>query len=140
LCATAICARGQAEPRPGQALTCGRACPLLQHDPHAFRIYADDAHVVDAGAGDDLEDAARRLWRREHIDAIDAAAGIKAAIVAVRSAQDALDDAVRAARSRGLSWAKIGEAAGVSAQAAHERWSKVTESNTSPLASERASS
>jgi hypothetical protein len=39
--------------------------------------------------GDDLEDAAPRPRRREHIDAIDATAGIKAAVVAVRSAQDA---------------------------------------------------
>jgi hypothetical protein len=109
----------------------------MQHDPDAFRIYVDDAHVVDAGDGDDLEDAARRLWRREHIDAIDATAGIKAAVIAVRSAQDALDDGVRAARSRGLSWAKIGAAAGVSAQAAHERWSKITDSSTSRVTSER---
>jgi hypothetical protein len=112
----------------------------MQHDPDAFRIYADDADVVDAGYGDDFEDAARLLWRREHIDAIDATTGIKAAVIAVRSAQDTLDDAVRAARGRGLSWAKIGEAAGVSAQAAHERWSKITDSHTSPVASERTTS
>jgi hypothetical protein len=110
----------------------------MQHDPDALRIYADDGDVIDAGHGDDLEDAARRLWRRDHIEAIDAAAGIKAAVMAVRSAQHALDDGVRAARQRGLSWAKIGAAAGVSPQAAHERWSKITDSSTSPIAFERA--
>ena len=111
----------------------------MQHDPNALRIHADDADVVDAGHGDDLEEAARLLWRREHIDAIDAAVAIKAAVGTVRSAQDALDDTVRAARQRGLSWAKIGAAAGVTAQAAHERWSKLTDSTTSPVAPERTS-
>jgi len=103
----------------------------LQHEPDAFRIYADDAHVIDVGHGDDLEDAARLLWRRDHIDAIDAAAGIQAAAAALRSAQNALDDLVGAARQSGLSWAQIGTAVGVSVQAAYERWAKTTAANMS---------
>jgi hypothetical protein len=93
-----------------------------------------------AGDGDDLEDAARLRWRHEHIDAIDAAAGIKAAIVAVRSAQHALDDAVRAARSVAFHGPRSAPRPGVSAQAAHERCSKITDGNTSTVASVRTSS
>lgn len=40
----------------------------------------------------------------------------------VRAAQLRLEDAVLAARAAGASWAQIGDAAGVSRQAAHERW------------------
>jgi hypothetical protein len=39
------------------------------------------------------------------------------------TAQANLDAAVHTARQRGLSWAKVGAAAGMTAQAAHERWS-----------------
>jgi hypothetical protein len=38
------------------------------------------------------------------------------------TAQANLDAAVHTARQRGLSWAKVGAAAGMTAQAAHERW------------------
>jgi hypothetical protein len=51
-----------------------------------------------------------------------AGAAIHDAITAQRAAEAQLDNAVAAARRKGLSWAKIGAAAGVSAQAAHERW------------------
>ncbi len=40
----------------------------------------------------------------------------------LRSAQRRLEDAVLAARDAGASWAQIGDAAGMSRQAAHERW------------------
>lgn len=40
----------------------------------------------------------------------------------VRVAQQRLEDAVLAARAAGATWAQIGDAAGVSRQAAHERW------------------
>jgi hypothetical protein len=48
-----------------------------------------------------------------------------------RAAQDAesatarLTAAVATARRQGASWAQIGERAGMSRQAAHERWAKV---------------
>lgn len=97
----------------------------LQHDPTAFRVYVPDDDVLDAGVdGEDLGDAAHEVWRREHIDALDAAGAIKAAAAAVRTAEDDLYQAVLNARRAGLSWAKIGEAANMSAQAAHERWAK----------------
>lgn len=38
------------------------------------------------------------------------------------AAQDALDHAVRLARQEGASWADVGMAAGMSKQAAHQRW------------------
>lgn len=96
----------------------------VQHDPNSFRIYAADTDVEDVGRADDVEPVARALWRREHIDERDAVAAIRAATRAIRSAEAQLTEAVLAARQRPLSWAKIGAAAGMSAQAAHERWAK----------------
>nr|NLI48868.1 hypothetical protein [Propionibacterium sp.] len=40
----------------------------------------------------------------------------------LRAAQDRLGDAVLTARSAGATWAQIGDATGMSRQAAHERW------------------
>jgi hypothetical protein len=92
-------------------------------DLTARKLYAPDEDVVDVGhGGDDVEQAVREEWRAEHIDAIDAGAAIHDAMSAQRAADAQLDAAVEAARRKGLSWAKIGAAAGVSAQAAHERW------------------
>jgi len=40
----------------------------------------------------------------------------------IRAAQLRLEEAVLAARAAGASWAQIGDATGMSRQAAHERW------------------
>ncbi|MBN9755010.1 hypothetical protein Ae706Ps2_6681 [Pseudonocardia sp. Ae706_Ps2] len=53
---------------------------------------------------------------------VEAAAVAGTAAAAARRANDALTDAVREARQAGISWAKIGAAASMSRQAAHERW------------------
>ncbi len=45
---------------------------------------------------------------------------------AVSAAQARLTDAVRAARAAGHSWTEIGQAAGITRQAAHERWAHLT--------------
>ena len=90
----------------------------LQHSPTAFRIYASDEDVDDVDRGE-IHNAAHALWRAEHIDERDAAAVIKCAVDAVRAAQEQLDNAVLRARQAGLSWARIGEAANMSPQAAH---------------------
>jgi hypothetical protein len=46
-------------------------------------------------------------------------------VATIVNARAHLDELVTSARLVGMSWAKIGEAAGISRQAAHERWSKV---------------
>lgn len=96
----------------------------VRHDPRAFRIYAADDAVLDVIAADDVHSAGQAVWWSEHIRDIDAEAEITAALAAIRSAEEQLDRAVLRARSKQLSWARIGSAAGMSAQAAHERWSQ----------------
>lgn len=78
------------------------------------KLYAVDEDVVDIAERADVANMARAQWRREHIDAIDAAA-IHDAITAQRAADAQLDAAVEVARRKGLSWAKVGATAGISA-------------------------
>ncbi len=52
-------------------------------------------------------------------DAVDALAQV---VAELREQQRRLDDAVAAARAAGATWGLIGEAAGMTRQAAHERW------------------
>jgi hypothetical protein len=100
-----------------------RVASPARHDPYAFRIYAADDEIFDVDA---THSAAHDVWWREHISDIDAEAAIKTAIAAIRAGEQQLDDAVMRARQKRLSWAKIGAAAEMSAQAAHERWAKRT--------------
>lgn len=86
------------------------------------RVFAGDDDVACAGDRDDVKEAAQDIWMREHIEPLDVDDEIRAAINARREAEDRLDAAVSKARQVGLSWAKIGEAAGMTAQSAHERW------------------
>lgn len=100
-----------------------RVASPIRHDPNMFRIYAADEDVLDV-IGGDAYTAAHDVWQREHIDDIDAEAAIKTALSAIRAGEEQLDQAVVRARQNRLSWAKIGAAAQMSAQAAHERWAK----------------
>jgi non-ribosomal peptide synthetase component F len=95
----------------------------VRHDPDAFRIYAADEDILDVISGD-ANTAAHDVWWNEHINDVDAAAAIKTALAAIRAGEEQLDEAVLRARQKRLSWAKIGAAAEMSAQAAHERWAK----------------
>jgi hypothetical protein len=97
-----------------------RALPATAQ-PSAFRIYASDEDVDDVDRAE-THNAAHALWRADHIDELHAAGVIQAALAAVRAAEVELDNAVLRARQAGLSWARIGDAANMSAQAAHERW------------------
>jgi hypothetical protein len=103
-----------------------RVPSALQHDPTKFRIYAADQDVDDVGDTGETANAVVALWHREHIDDIDAAGAIKGAVAAVRAAEEDLDNAVLKARQAGLSWARIGDAANMSSQGAHERWAAWT--------------
>lgn len=71
-----------------------------------------------------VEETAHTEWRR-HLEPHEAAAAISRAAEAVALHQRELDAAVLDARRRGLSWEKIGGAAGISRQAAHERWGRL---------------
>ena len=82
----------------------------------AHKIYAVDEDVVDIAERADVANAALAERRAEHIDAIDAGAAIHDAVTAQRAADAQLDAAVEAAPRKGLLWAKIGAAAGVSAR------------------------
>jgi hypothetical protein len=93
----------------------------LQHNRSAYRIYAADDDVDDVDGGE-THNAAHAQWRAGHVDELDAAGVIKGALAAVHAAEEQLDNAVLRARHAGLSWARIGDAANMSAQAAHERW------------------
>jgi hypothetical protein len=94
----------------------------VRHDPNAFRIYATDDDILDVASAEDADKAGHAVWWNEHISDIDAEAEIGAALAAIRSGEQRLDRAVLHARIRQMSWAKIGAAAGMSAQSAHERW------------------
>ncbi|QZH69411.1 AsnC family protein [Mycolicibacterium farcinogenes] len=95
----------------------------IRHDPSAFRIYAADEDVLDVITSD-ADAVAHDVWWNDHIKAVDVEAAIETALAAIRAGEVQLDEAVIRARQNRMSWAKIGAAAGMSPQAAHERWSK----------------
>ena len=94
--------------------------PSLE-DLARHRVYASDADLWVADRTD-VEQAARAVWRREHLDPVDVDDEIRAAVADRRAAEERLDAAVTRARQMGRSWAKIGVAAGMTTQSANERW------------------
>lgn len=75
-----------------------------------------------------VEEFAHAEWRR-HLQPLDAATEVSRAAKAVAEHQQRLEAAVLEARRLGLSWEKIGAAAGITRQAAHERWGRVATEN-----------
>jgi hypothetical protein len=75
----------------------------------------------------DLDDAAERPvideWR-QHIAPWRALEEIEELAAKVAAATRELDDAVRTARTGGVTWDQIGRAAGIARQSAHERWGR----------------
>lgn len=96
----------------------------IRHAPSAFRIFAADHDVLDVTISEDVSTAGHSVWWNDHINDIEAEAAIKAALAVIRSGEDQLTSAVIQARARKMSWAKIGSAAEMSAQSAHERWAQ----------------
>jgi hypothetical protein len=92
-----------------------------QHDLAAYRVY-DPAPSVYGDAPAGIEDAIYQEWLG-HLPA-PALIDVRAAAEDVRKAETRLDDAVARARADGSSWADIGDAAGITRQSAHERWSR----------------
>lgn len=72
-------------------------------------------------APEHVEETAHAEWRR-HLAPQQAVAAITAAAAAVAEHQRQLTAAVHEARRCGVSWERIGAAAGISRQSAHERW------------------
>ncbi|MEV6341214.1 hypothetical protein AB0M12_41650 [Nocardia vinacea] len=77
-----------------------------------------------ATPSEELSDAAMREWEH-HIAPSQAAYPVELAAREFYDAQDRLNAAVRQAREDGASWTDIGDAAGMTRQSAHERWSRM---------------
>ena len=108
--------------------SCGWRGPLWRRVPSASaadparRLVYWASPTALAKPADSTSDAIRQEWK-DHLPS-PAIAGVRAAAAADRKAGADLDDAVARARLDGESWAAIGDAAGMSRQAAHERWGK----------------
>ncbi|MFF2317756.1 hypothetical protein ACFVTE_15980 [Arthrobacter sp. NPDC058097] len=74
-----------------------------------------------AHAPEAVEDAIGDEWL-EHVAPFGAVAGVEAAARDYAQAGRRLDKTVAAAKAAGATWADIGRAAGITRQAAHERW------------------
>ena len=92
-----------------------------QHDLAAHQVY-DPAPSVYGDAPAGIEDAIYQEWHG-HLPPR-SLADVRAAALGVQVAQLHLDDAARRAHADGISWADIGDTAGISHRAAHERWGK----------------
>jgi len=90
-------------------------------DLTSHRVFAPDTDL-DVNVRPEVAEAARAVWRGEHLDPIDVDDEIRAAADARRNADAQLDAAVAKARRLGRSWADIGAATGMTRQSANERW------------------
>jgi hypothetical protein len=95
-----------------------RVPSLAGHDLAKRQVHADPGDWADDPP--EVEEAIRSEWRR-HLPAQSLTVVAEAA-TAARQAQNRLTVAVAAARADHQSWEAIGGAAGISKQAAHERW------------------
>lgn len=87
--------------------------------------FASRREYCPAGGGayvsERVEDAVQDEWMI-HIAPSEAILGVEAAAREYRQAGHRLDKTVAAAKAAGASWTDIGHAAGISRQAANERW------------------
>ncbi|GAC62368.1 hypothetical protein [Gordonia sihwensis] len=95
--------------------------PSLE-DVAAGRVYADDDATADLDWREDLIEAAKAIWRHEHLRLVDVDEEISIALAAHRAAAVAIDVAIARARRAGRTWEQIGYAAGMSAPGANSRW------------------
>ncbi|NHW48608.1 hypothetical protein HAV21_17180 [Paenarthrobacter sp. MSM-2-10-13] len=108
------------------ACTCGWQGELWQRVPTAAdadlatrKEYVPSGEFADVSG--EVEEAVREEWL-VHIAPSEAILGVEAAAKEHRQAGLRLDKTVAAAKAAGASWTDIGRAAGISRQAAHERW------------------
>ncbi|UKA56682.1 hypothetical protein LFT45_22665 (plasmid) [Arthrobacter sp. FW305-BF8] len=74
-----------------------------------------------AHAPEPVDDAIGDEWL-EYLASVGAVDGVVAAARGYAQAGQRLDKTVAAAKAAGATWAEIGRAAGITRQAAHERW------------------
>lgn len=96
------------------------------HRPEAGRFWVADGDVAFVSDGP-LEEAFLAAWHRLHLVGKDSLIRLEQAQAAVKEAETQLREAVATARHHGASWEAVGQATGVSRQAAHERWAKLGE-------------
>jgi hypothetical protein len=77
-------------------------------------------------APEEVEARCMAEWER-HLRVAMPVLAIHDLVQQIAQAQDNLVEAVRAARAAGVSWTVIADAAGMSRQSAHERWSGLTQ-------------
>ncbi|MGN2642459.1 hypothetical protein ACTD5D_41060 [Nocardia takedensis] len=97
-----------------------RVTDPFEHNPEQRRIFAEDALLTTAD-----EDLMMREWEA-HIAPTRGTAEVRWAADEVAAAQRRLTEAVLSAREQGASWEGIGQAARMTRQSAHERWSAVS--------------
>lgn len=90
-----------------------------QENAAARKIFVPADEFADAPSR--VEDAVWDEWKA-HLRPVQAREAVREAVRASAAAGRALTAAVAAARDANVSWADIGQAAGISRQAAHERW------------------
>ncbi|MFI6816076.1 hypothetical protein ACIBG7_26975 [Nonomuraea sp. NPDC050328] len=104
-----------------QGPTWTRVLDSVQEEFDNRRAYDPDprewGHVPDR-----VEQAIHQEWK-SHLEPVTVTT-VRTAAAALRLAQAELDQAVHAARADGQSWARIGDAAGMTRQSAHERWGR----------------
>lgn len=91
-------------------------------------------HPPDELDGDD--GALLHRWR-DHLDDTLPEIRVAEAAVLASGERDRLDSAVRRARSVGASWSAVASAAGMSKQAAHERWAAVVNGSALDVVDDR---
>lgn len=99
-----------------------RVATAAVEDVTRGRIYSP---AGDAGYVDDREDVEQFViakWRAEHLAPLEALTEVNRLQRVIADATADLAQAVVLARATGRSWEDIGRAAGISRQAAHERW------------------
>ncbi|MFS3129275.1 hypothetical protein ACLM5J_12815 [Nocardioides sp. Bht2] len=85
---------------------------------------AASERLINRRTEDQSQERVARHWERDHLHAITALEQITAARRAIGEAEQALSLAVATARSAGLTWEAIGQAAGMAQQSAQERWGR----------------
>ncbi|MGI4896127.1 MAG: hypothetical protein ACRYF3_13545 [Janthinobacterium lividum] len=91
-------------------------------DLQGGRLYlAPGGTAMDASERLDVQTAMRRCWA-EHLAPLEKTVQLQAAWTRHRQALAAVEDAVHAARTAGLSWVDVGRATGMTRQSARERW------------------
>lgn len=94
----------------------------VQEDLEQHRVYADDADVRDLDYRTDVQELVRALWRTGHADVSGGLSGLTRAIAIERSARTEVDALAHQARAAGATWQQLGDAAGITRQAAQQRW------------------